>query len=333
MSHGQASDVLAPIPRHGMAVVPTDLRYRPRRACAVHFATRARARLQGSLRDQDDRRLAVPRFRLSTLPATKAEELRLELRFVVPRTKLNVVSPRLSTPASYSTHARNLGLGRGCMATTALTLFSSRRALHCQLDGIGTPSEQKNPLTARPTSTQGARPVARHLGERVVEAVPSGGNDPAFAVPFSTGEVAIMNYSSGDRRIIPTTTSPEHYNNDAPVITFPPPARGVSHPDLNPKGSGPITGSTPYELASTLPSPPSPDSPPSPSFPPILPPPTARFGRCIHVSNRRTGNSITIFENVGQGPGEKLLVMQVFMELNQIRGVHRCSLVERTMSI
>ncbi|KAJ7883499.1 hypothetical protein B0H14DRAFT_2499319 [Mycena olivaceomarginata] len=72
-------------------------------------------------------------------------------------------------------------------------------------------------------------PVVRHLGERVFEAVPSGGNDAAFAVTLSTGEVAIMNYSSGDRRIIPTTTSPEHCNNDAPVITFLPPTLGVSH--------------------------------------------------------------------------------------------------------
>ncbi|KAJ7883466.1 hypothetical protein B0H14DRAFT_1428494 [Mycena olivaceomarginata] len=178
-----------------------------------------------------------------------------------------------------------------------------------------------------------------------------------------------MNYSSGDRRIIPTTTSPKHYNNDTPVTTFPPPARGVSHPHLNvndgtrvysiagsipqPKGSGPITGSTPY----TNWRPPCP-----PHYPLILlrllhsrlscprrrprrrrdppragPPPTSRFGRCIHVSNRSMGapgNSITTFENVGQGPGEKLqLATQVFTELNQIRGVHRCSLVERTMSI
>jgi hypothetical protein len=49
--------------------------------------------------------------------------------------------------------------------------------------------------------------------------VPSGGNDPAFAVALSTGEVAIMNYSSGDRRIILTTTSPEHFNNDARCVS------------------------------------------------------------------------------------------------------------------
>ncbi|KAJ7149021.1 Lactonase, 7-bladed beta-propeller-domain-containing protein [Mycena crocata] len=65
-----------------------------------------------------------------------------------------------------------------------------------------------------------------------VDTVPSDGDDPAFAVALSTGEVAIMNYSSGNGRIIPTTTSPDHFNNDAPVITFPPPAGGVSHPHM-----------------------------------------------------------------------------------------------------
>jgi hypothetical protein len=74
--------------------------------------------------------------------------------------------------------------------------------------------------------------------------VPSG--DPVFAVALSTGEVAIMNYSRGDRGIIPTTTSPEHFNNDAPVITFPVPACGVSHPHLSMTEETrvyPITGS------------------------------------------------------------------------------------------
>ncbi|KAJ7197006.1 Lactonase, 7-bladed beta-propeller-domain-containing protein [Mycena pura] len=65
-----------------------------------------------------------------------------------------------------------------------------------------------------------------------VDTVPSGGADPAFAVALSTGEVAIMNYSSGNGRIIPTTTSPEEFGNDAPVITFPPPVGGVSHPHM-----------------------------------------------------------------------------------------------------
>lgn len=65
-----------------------------------------------------------------------------------------------------------------------------------------------------------------------VDTVPSEGDDPAFAVALSTGEVAIMNYSSGNGRIIPTTTSPEEFSNDAPVITFPPPVGGVSHPHM-----------------------------------------------------------------------------------------------------
>ncbi|KAJ7489308.1 Lactonase, 7-bladed beta-propeller-domain-containing protein [Mycena latifolia] len=65
-----------------------------------------------------------------------------------------------------------------------------------------------------------------------VDTVPSGGDAPAFAVALSTGEVAIMNYSSGNGRIIPTTTSPEKFSNNTPVVTFPPPAGGVSHPHM-----------------------------------------------------------------------------------------------------
>ncbi|KAJ7040655.1 Lactonase, 7-bladed beta-propeller-domain-containing protein [Mycena alexandri] len=68
-----------------------------------------------------------------------------------------------------------------------------------------------------------------------IETVASEGDNPAFAVALSTGEVAILNYSSGNGRIIPTTTSPEHFdNNSAPVITFPPIAAsgGVSHPHM-----------------------------------------------------------------------------------------------------
>ncbi|KAJ7719082.1 hypothetical protein DFH07DRAFT_872351 [Mycena maculata] len=65
-----------------------------------------------------------------------------------------------------------------------------------------------------------------------VDTVPSDGDDPAFAAALSTGEVAIMNYSSGNGRIIPTTTSPELFSNDAPVITFPPRPGNVSHPHM-----------------------------------------------------------------------------------------------------
>jgi hypothetical protein len=92
----------------------------------------------------------LPRFRLSTLPATNAEELCLELRFVVPRTKLNVVSPRLSTPASYSTHARNFGTRARMYGDHCVDSLFLLAGLHSQLDRIGTPSEQKNPLVRPP---------------------------------------------------------------------------------------------------------------------------------------------------------------------------------------
>jgi hypothetical protein len=57
--------------------------------------------------------------------------------------------------------------------------------------------------------------------------------------------------------------------------------------------------------------------------------PSARFSRYIYVSTRDTGvqtpagDSITIFENVGQGmPEEKLqLVTRVFAGLDYIRGM------------
>lgn len=66
--------------------------------------------------------------------------------------------------------------------------------------------------------------------------MPSEGDDPAFAVALSSGkEVVILNYSSGNGRIFPTTTSAELFNNAstaAPIITFPPPPGNVSHPHM-----------------------------------------------------------------------------------------------------
>jgi hypothetical protein len=47
-----------------------------------------------------------------------------------------------------------------------------------------------------------------------------------------------MNYSSGNGRIIPTTSSPDQFDNDAPTIVFPPPPpdtpnpNKVSHPHM-----------------------------------------------------------------------------------------------------
>jgi len=69
-----------------------------------------------------------------------------------------------------------------------------------------------------------------------VDTAPSEGDDPAFAVALSTGkDVVILNYSSGNGRIFPTTTSAEQFNNAstaAPIITFPPPPGNVSHPHM-----------------------------------------------------------------------------------------------------
>ncbi|KAJ7579351.1 Lactonase, 7-bladed beta-propeller-domain-containing protein [Mycena floridula] len=65
-----------------------------------------------------------------------------------------------------------------------------------------------------------------------ISTVPSGGDSPAFAAALDTGAVAIMNYNTGNGRIIPTTTSPLEFDESAPVITFPPPVGGVSHPHM-----------------------------------------------------------------------------------------------------
>ncbi|KIK57372.1 hypothetical protein GYMLUDRAFT_46246 [Collybiopsis luxurians FD-317 M1] len=65
------------------------------------------------------------------------------------------------------------------------------------------------------------------------DTVPSGGGDPAFTVPLTTGQVAIMNYNSGNGRIFPTDSTGLKFDNDsAPIITFTPPVDGVSHPHM-----------------------------------------------------------------------------------------------------
>ncbi|KAJ7100693.1 Lactonase, 7-bladed beta-propeller-domain-containing protein [Mycena belliarum] len=76
--------------------------------------------------------------------------------------------------------------------------------------------------------------IAGSVLSRAVDTVPSDGDSPAFAAALSTGEVAILNYSSGNGRIIPTTTSPAEFSDNAPVISFPPQAAsgGVSHPHM-----------------------------------------------------------------------------------------------------
>ncbi|CAL1710950.1 unnamed protein product [Somion occarium] len=53
----------------------------------------------------------------------------------------------------------------------------------------------------------------------------SGGDGPAFVNPLSTGEVAIMNFGSGDGKFIPTKEDPLEFDDTAPVVTFPTPEK------------------------------------------------------------------------------------------------------------
>lgn len=66
-----------------------------------------------------------------------------------------------------------------------------------------------------------------------VDTVPSQGDGPAFCTPLAIGgQVAILNYNTGNGVIIPTTTDPLTFATNASLITFPPPAGGVSHPHM-----------------------------------------------------------------------------------------------------
>ncbi|KAF8212954.1 hypothetical protein K438DRAFT_1957540 [Mycena galopus ATCC 62051] len=60
---------------------------------------------------------------------------------------------------------------------------------------------------------------------------PSGGNGLAFCAPLSTGQVTIMNYGSGNGKIIPGTVNGEtKFDNTTTVlVTFPPPFNGTSN--------------------------------------------------------------------------------------------------------
>ncbi|THH31642.1 hypothetical protein EUX98_g2531 [Antrodiella citrinella] len=61
-----------------------------------------------------------------------------------------------------------------------------------------------------------------------ISQVSSGGDSPAFTAPLTTGQVAIMNYNSGNGLIVPTTTDPLHFGS-ANLITFP---FNGSHPHM-----------------------------------------------------------------------------------------------------
>ncbi|KAJ7635685.1 Lactonase, 7-bladed beta-propeller-domain-containing protein, partial [Mycena polygramma] len=70
-------------------------------------------------------------------------------------------------------------------------------------------------------------------GLTLLDEVSSGGNGPAFCWPLSTGQVAIMNYGSGNGEIIPTTAGGKKFDNSTSVLlTFPPPPGGVSNPHM-----------------------------------------------------------------------------------------------------
>jgi len=70
-------------------------------------------------------------------------------------------------------------------------------------------------------------------GLTLLDEVSSGGNGPAFCAPLSTGQVAIMNYGSGDGEIIPTVAGGTKFDNSTTVlVTFPPPPGGVSNPHM-----------------------------------------------------------------------------------------------------
>jgi 6-phosphogluconolactonase (cycloisomerase 2 family) len=67
------------------------------------------------------------------------------------------------------------------------------------------------------------------------DTVSTGGSIPAFAAALSTGEVAVMNYNSGNGRIVPTSSSPLDFDDSVPEITFPLTSTSpsaVSHPHM-----------------------------------------------------------------------------------------------------
>ncbi|KAF8142704.1 Lactonase, 7-bladed beta-propeller-domain-containing protein [Mycena galopus ATCC 62051] len=70
-------------------------------------------------------------------------------------------------------------------------------------------------------------------GLTLLDEVTSGGNGPAFCAPLSTGQVAIMNYGSGDGEIVPTIDNGSKFDNSTTVlVTFPPPPGDVSNPHM-----------------------------------------------------------------------------------------------------
>jgi 6-phosphogluconolactonase (cycloisomerase 2 family) len=91
---------------------------------------------------------------------------------------------------------------------------------------------------------------AQGLLDGPIDTVPSGGDAPAFTAPLNNGQIAIMNvctaclrltscpcsqhyllqYNTGNGKIIPFTSDPLHFSTDAPLITFP--STTQSHPHM-----------------------------------------------------------------------------------------------------
>ncbi|KAJ7441084.1 putative isomerase YbhE [Mycena latifolia] len=70
-------------------------------------------------------------------------------------------------------------------------------------------------------------------GLTLLDEVSSGGNGPAFCAPLSTGQVAIMNYGSGNGEVIPTTNGGTKFDNaTSDLVTFAPPPGGASNPHM-----------------------------------------------------------------------------------------------------
>ncbi|KAJ3554002.1 hypothetical protein NM688_g3325 [Phlebia brevispora] len=63
-----------------------------------------------------------------------------------------------------------------------------------------------------------------------VDTIDTQGGAPAFCAPLAGGQVAVMNYNTGNGMIVPTTPDALHFSvSEAPLITFPAP---VSHPHM-----------------------------------------------------------------------------------------------------
>jgi hypothetical protein len=65
-----------------------------------------------------------------------------------------------------------------------------------------------------------------------IDTVESGGDGPAFCVQLSNGNVAAMNYGSGNGSFIPTLTDGTTFGPPASTVNFPLGQSGVSHPHM-----------------------------------------------------------------------------------------------------